>query len=339
MRDVAEAAGVSPTTVSHALNGKGRVDPETVTRIRATAARLGYKPNPTARNLRRGRTGLLGLTNSVDPDMPVTLTDLDHFVRLVTAASATALARGYPLVLAPPADPATLDRSQVDGVIIVDPIADDPLIARANALEIPAITIGREPNTAGDGRWVDNDLAAATTTVLNHLEQAGARRIALLTPPPVHSWGLDIIDGYRDWTARRGVPEHIVVAQGALTANAGYAAVMELLIEADPPDAIHCVIDRYALGALLAAEHLGLRVPQDLLVTAGTDSEATRTASPAVTALELHPEIAGRRAAEFLIACLEEDDPEPHVLIPVDLVPRRSTDNGVLEPSRAGPGA
>ena len=337
MRDVADAAGVSPTTVSHALNGKGRVDPATVARVQAAATRLGYKPNATARNLRQGRTGLLGLTNSVDQDMPVALTDLDHFVRLVTDASATALAHGYPLVLAPPGDRSMLESALLDGMIILDPIANDPLVVAASELGVPVVTVGRDPADDPDaGFWVDNDLYAATVLALDHLAAQGAERISLMTPPPVHSWGVDMIGGYSAWTTQHGRRESIAIADGALTESAGYTAALELLDGPEPPDAIHCVIDRYALGTVLAARHLGRRVPEDMLVTAGTDSEATRTASPPLTSLELHPETAGRLAAELLIARLEQRPVEPHTIIPVDLVARRSTTRQVRAPRSPG---
>ena len=324
--DVAAAAGVSPTTVSHALSGKGRVDPATVTRVRDVATRLGYTPNQTARNLRRGRNGLIALMKSVDPDMPTGLTDLDHFVRLVIAASETALARGYPLILAPPGDPAALDRTPLDGIIILDPVTNDPLLRYARVHEVPTVTIGRDPGAdRGTGNWVDNDLGQATESMLDHLEARGAEHVALITSPPVHSWGIDIVDGYRAWASRRSMPERIVVAGGTPTESAGYAAATELLTGGDRPDAIHCVIDRYALGTLLVAQMLGLRVPADLLVSAGTDSEPIRTATPTVTALELHPEIARRCAAEILISQLEEGTTRQQLVVPADLIPRLST--------------
>jgi DNA-binding LacI/PurR family transcriptional regulator len=330
LRDVADAAGVSATTVSHALSGKGRVDPATAERVREAADRLGYRPNPTARNLRRGRTGLLGLVNSVDPNLPVALTDLEHFVRLVSAASATALGRGYPLVLAPPADLATFERAPVDGLIILDPIAQDPLIAHAQRLKVPAVTVGRDPTRSADeGCWVDNDLVAATVTALDHLHAAGAARIAFITPPPVHSWGVDMIDGYRAWASDHGSYERIATAEGGLTESAGHTAALALLGDPEPPDAIYCAVDRYALGAVLAARACSLQIPDDLLLVAATDSQITHNAKPPLTALDLHPEQAGHEAVELIIECLEGQPEHPRLTITTDLVERQSTRRSV----------
>lgn len=323
---MAAAAGVSATTVSHALSGKGRVDPDTAERIRATAQRLGYRPNPTARNLRRGRTGLLGLVNSVDPHLPVALTDLEHFVRLVSAASATALSRGHPLVLAPPADLATFDRAPVDGLIVVDPIAHDPALAHARRLAIPAVTVGRDPTSdPHDGCWVDNDLAAASFVALDHLHAVGAARIAFITPPAVHSWGVDMLQGYQQWSHEHGQYERVVIAEGGLTESAAYAAATAVLSDPHPPDAIYCAVDRYALGTVLAAQARDLRIPEDLLVIAATDSEITRTAQPPLSALDLHPEDAGCRAVELIISYLEGSTEPQQLTIATDLIVRQST--------------
>ncbi len=325
---MAAAAGVSVTTVSHALSGKGRVDPETVVRVREAAERLGYSPNAAARNLRRGRSGLLGLLNSVDPGMPIAIADLDHFVRLVNAAAATALGRGFMLVLAPPADAARLDMAPIDALVVLDPVAHDPALAYAVARGIPVVSTGRDPTAdPATGVWVDNDLVAATTLALNHLAGRGARRVALVVPPAVHSWGFDMLDAYRSFAARRGQAELIAVVQGTPTETAAAEEIVLLLSGPEPPDALHCVVDRFALGALLAAARLGLRVPEDLLITSGTDSEAMRTSSPPVTAVDLRPEAIGAQIVSLLIDALDHGSvTDPRVIVPTAFFTRASTE-------------
>jgi DNA-binding LacI/PurR family transcriptional regulator len=327
IRDVAAAAGVSVTTVSHALSGKGRVDPDTAARVREAAQRLGYSPNAAARNLRRGRSGLIGLLNSVDPGMPIAIADLDHFVRLVDAAAATALARGYMLVLAPPADPVRLDSAPIDAMVVLDPVADDPALAYAASRGIPVVSTGRDPTSdPNTGVWVDNDLVGATTLALDHLARQGAQRIGLVVPPSVHSWGFDMLDAYRAFAARRGQPELIAVVQGTPTETAAADEIVRLLGGAAPPDALHCVVDRFALGALLAAARLGLRVPEDLLITSGTDSEAMRTATPPVTALDLRPAEIGAQTISLLIDALEHGGvAAERVIVATEFVERGST--------------
>ena len=327
IRDVARAAGVSTTTVSHAINGKGRVDAETRARVVAIAQELGYRANRTAVNLLHRRTGVLALTLSAPDGVTVGLMELDFFVRFVNAATAAALDRGYALILAPPSGASSFDAVDVDGGIVIDPVGRDPLLAVLERRGIPAVTSGRDPTRPEtEGAWVDNDLAASTRMLLDHLVDAGARSIGLVAPPAVYSYGVDYRRGYEEWCAARGAEPRIAEASHGLTETAGYEAAIRLL-SADPrPDAIFAALDRYALGTLLAASARGLRVPADLLVAGGTDSELTRNANPPITGLDLHPERSGRRAVEMLVARIEDPAlPERPVRLPAELVPRAST--------------
>jgi DNA-binding LacI/PurR family transcriptional regulator len=95
--DVARGAGVSPTTVSHALNGKGAVRPATRARVLRTAKRLGYLPNSAARNLRSGRTMTLGLMFPREE-----FSGVEYYLELASAAAQAAFARDYGVLLIPP---------------------------------------------------------------------------------------------------------------------------------------------------------------------------------------------------------------------------------------------
>ena len=327
IRDVARVAGVSTTTVSHAINGKGRVDADTRARVIAIAEHLGYRANPTAVNLLRRRTGVLALTLSAPEGMAVGLMELEFFVRFVNAATAAALDRGYALILAPPSGASSFDAVDVDGGIVIDPVADDPLLRVLERRGIPAVTSGRDPaRPENEGAWVDNDIVASTHALLDHMVDAGARSIGLVAAPTVYSYGIDYLRGYEEWCAASGAEPLIADAANALTETAGYEAAARLLAADPRPDGIFAALDRYALGTLLAASARGLRVPDDLLVAGGTDSERARTADPPITALDLHPERNGRHAVEMLIARIEDPaPPERPVIVPADVVPRAST--------------
>src|SRR4051812_37283881 len=101
IRDVAAAAGVSITTVSDALNGKGRLPEATRQHVRETADRLGYRPSAAARTLRTGRSGLIGLMLTTYGDEPFTFTEIPYFAQMTNAATSAALAHGYGLVVLP----------------------------------------------------------------------------------------------------------------------------------------------------------------------------------------------------------------------------------------------
>lgn len=328
IKEVAAAAGVSVTTVSHALNGKGRLPEETRERVRRIADQLGYRPNATARNLVVGRTGLLGLAVSQQSGAPLAVTDFAYFAQLMMAASTEAIANGYALVLAP-GDAALNPQAgiAVDGAIIVDPVRGDPVVAQLQRAGIAVVTAGRLPG--GDDRacWVDNDHIAGTTSMLDHLERRGARRIALMTSALDISYTFDVEHAYRAWCAQRGAEPLVKQAAQDLTERAGYAAASELLALPDPPDAIFATYDRLAFGSLLAADARGVRVPDDLLLaTTATESEAPDHARPSLTTLDLHPEEIGRSAAGLLVELLEEQEPvRRHVNVPHRVIARAST--------------
>lgn len=327
IKEVAQAAGVSVTTVSHALNGKGRLPEETRERVRRIADELGYRPNATARNLVVGRTGLLGLAVSQAGGAPFAAADFAYFAQLMMAASTEAIAMGYALVLAP-ADGA-LDPTSgiaVDGAIIVDPIRDDPLLAELHRAGIPVVTTGRRPDD-GDGCWVDNDHVAGTRSMLDHLRRRGARRIALMTSPIEISYTLDVERAYREWCAEHGVEPLVNATAAELTERAGFAAAEELLALPEPPDAIFATYDRLAFGTLLAAQARGVGVPDDLLLaTTATESQAPQQARPPLTTLNLHPLEIGRAAARLLVDLVEGRRPaRPRIYVPHRVVARAST--------------
>lgn len=326
IKEVAAAAGVSVTTVSHALNDKGRLPEATRQRVRAVADQLGYRPNATARNLVVGRTGLIGLVVSQHGGPPFAVTDFAYFGQLMLAASTAAIGEGYALVLAP-ADGALAPQGgiAVDGAIIVDPVRDDPLVAALARAGITVVTTGR---MLGDDRscWVDNDHMAGTRAMLDHLQRCGAERIALMTSPLEISYTFDVERAYRDWCSRARVEPLVKAPELGLSERAGYAAAGELLSLPEPPDAIFATYDRLAYGTLMAAEARGVRVPDELLLaTTATESQAPEQARPALTTLNLNPEEIGRAAAGLLIALLDDEQPARHVVVPHRVVVRSST--------------
>ena len=132
IRDVAREAGVSVTTVSHALNGKGRLNPETRERVREVADRLGYRPNPAARSLVSGRTGLIAAVPSLPSGLDIEFSEFAFFSELIAAATGVAVGRDNALVVSPPAaDWFVWDRVPLDGVIVIEPVTGESELRRS----------------------------------------------------------------------------------------------------------------------------------------------------------------------------------------------------------------
>lgn len=336
IREVAAQAGVSTTTVSHALNGKGRIAPETRRRVREIADRLGYVPNATARNLAGGRTGLIGIAVAQTGEGNFAVSDYDYFAELISAASVVALDWGYALMLAAPAREDAWSTTAVDGAIVVDPIDGDPVVERALGAGWPLVTTGRIPGSGRDC-WVDNDHLSGTRAMLDHLAARGAERIALLASPATTSYAVDSLSAYEEWCAERHREPMVAVARGDLTEGAGFEMTTKLLRRRRPPDAMHSTLDRLALGALLAAPTQGLSVPRDLLVSGCTDSAAGKWARPGLTTLELNPAQIGTAAVEMLAALIEGREPEARqVHIPTSILARGSTKRRVSRANGRG---
>lgn len=326
IRDVAREAEVSVTTVSHVLNNKGRVSSETRTRVRRVAANLGYQPSRSAQNLVNRRTGLLGLVVSSGSWEGMQRGTLHYFTQLMMGATTSAMSNGYALASLPAEK--SLDHSfDLDGVIVVDPVSDDPLIQRLTETNVPHVTTGRDLTNSEATNWIDNDHSHGARLVLDHLYSQGARRIVLLCPAINISFIRDMEQAYRGWSAERGLNSSIVYTQEDSMERAGYDAVSNLLSQQVPPDAIFAVYTPLAFGAATAAAAAGVRIPEDLMVVMTATEELTtyQGTGSQITSLDLHPERLGHEAARLLMARIEGHKTDLPYLIEPDLSIREST--------------
>jgi DNA-binding LacI/PurR family transcriptional regulator len=332
IQDIAREANVSITTVSHALNGKGRLSPEIRERVRLVAERLGYRANPQARGLATGRTMTLAVQVG-SPQAEVLMPDFRYFAELLNAASARALKLGYGLLLAPAgASPGLIGELAIDGAIIVDPTGEEALLERT---DVPRVTTGRAPGDADDVAWVDNDQRAGARMVLDHFARTGRSRPALLTTSGRQSYVEDAVAEYLDWCREHDF-EPLVGRVGEVpTEAAATPAAAGLLSRRPRPDAIYATLDRMAVGALIACRSAGLSVPEDLAVAAITDTYVLRSADPPVTALDLNAPRIGREAVELLVGLVEGEEPSRAVTVPSRLVKRTSTQG--TGPTTTGP--
>lgn len=327
IRDIAREARVSITTVSHALNGKGRMPESTRRRVREAAERLGYQANLQARGLALGRSMTLAV-QIASGNAEVIIPDVAYFIELLNAASARALERGYGLVLAPPrANHENVHRLQVDGAIVVDPTGAETMLADSS---LPVVTTGRTPYCRTP--WIDNDHVAGTRVVLDHLSEHGYQRPALLTRVTEQSYVLDSLDAYRAWCAERGCDPLIEHVAGMPSEAVASEAARRLLAGRQPADAIFATLDTLAVGAAIAARELGRHVPREVGIAALTDSPILRTVQPTITALDLHAEAIGHGAVDLLLTLVEEEEgtgkekaAPRSVIVPTALIAREST--------------
>ncbi|MBL3699055.1 LacI family transcriptional regulator [Leucobacter luti] len=320
IKDVAKAAGVSPTTVSHALNGKGVVRRETVERIERIAAEVGYRPSAIARGLQNSRLGLLALVirplHSLDTFLPE---GVDYFLRMAGAASLAALDRGYSLMLIddPTRPDAPLSATAADAYIVTEPFENDPVLSMLSERNIPFVSVGSDPARPGQFFELATRDWEEALLVLDHLAAAGGTRVALLTGTDQNAWNRESQDAYLDWCARRGQTPDLAAFPEVEGEGVGEAAAERFFGAAGThPDAVFCLTGRHAAGLNAAVAARGIRVPEELLIAAGSGAIQNRMSKPSVTTLDLHPEGIAARAVEVAVLLAEGRPPEGPLEVP-----------------------
>ncbi len=310
IRDVARRAGVSPTTVSHTFSGNGVVSPETQARVRAAAAALGYHPDVVASGLRRSRLGVIGLVlrPAVGAE-PAELADVDYFPRFAGAAALTSLAHGYALMLV--ADPtvpgAPVTAYACDGIIVTDPVADDPLTAAMRASGTPYTLVGADIDDPDDEHVVDIATVLIADRVLDHLADVGVEHPALVVGTEPIEWSVLTERRYRERMQAAGVEPVVLRVPERAPREAALAAADELLALPERPDGVYCMTSDHARGVVDRFVERGIRVPDDIAVVCGSDAESLRSAVPTITVVDLQPEALGRQAAAALLRRLEPE--------------------------------
>ncbi len=309
IRDVAAAANVSPTTVSHALNGKGVVKRETVERIRAVAEQIGYSPSAIARGLRNSRLGTLALVirpfTTLDSFIPE---GVDYFLRTAGSASLVAMEHGYSLMLVgdPGKPDSPLSARAADAYIVTEPFENDPVLTILDQQRVPFVSVGADPARRDAFVTIEARAVEQARAAFEHLRSAGARRIALVTGTDRNVWNLDSQAAYAAWCEELGQEPLLLTVPEAQGEDAGDIVLDRFFTGRGPrPDAFHCLTGRHASGVAAAAIRRGIAVPADLLVMAGSGSLQNQMLSPTVTAFDLRPELIAQQAVE-VAACLAE---------------------------------
>ena len=328
INDVARAAGVSPTTVSHALNGRGQVDARTRERVEQAALALRYRPNRHAQRLRTGEAHMIVLLSSMPFAVAGGSSRLGFLMEIAAVAATSALTRGLALVLAPPMETGSLplDSLDVDGALVVEPSARDANIDHMKKRGLAVVSIGRQPGARHPVPYVDIRSADTARLLLDHLQAQGARRIALLIGSERRNSYIETEEVYRSVAGERGMAAIVVTAEETTGEEGGRAATLELLRRHPDIDGICAPVDAFAVGALQALNEAGRRVPKDVVVATRYDGTRARTSGPPLTAVDLHLDRVAHEAIELLLEHLRGDTARRVVEGPApDLIVRASS--------------
>lgn len=322
--DVAEAAGVSQSTVSRALAGSPTITDETRGRVERAASRLGYHIDARAARLRSGRTGTLAIVVIGRAGMDPTRVSAFHYA-LLGSTCAAAAERGYQSLVSFQSEPGAFNwnftaEGQADGVIVMGTGVNREAWADLRRSDpIGPVALWGAP--FDDGRWVRADNRAGARLAVERLLAAGHRRIAFVgTVDAVHPQFAERYHGYCDALRQAGLSAwQPLGVPGDDRIEGGRAAVAALLALPEPPDAILAASDAIALGVLETLDRAGIAVPEAFGVIGFDGLAAGELSHPPLTTIE--PDFA--EAGRCLVRRVCEEDVGGS-RIPVRLVDRSS---------------
>ncbi|MBD9529538.1 substrate-binding domain-containing protein [Paracoccus sp. PAR01] len=322
--DLAKAAGVSVTTVSHAFSGRRHVDPETRKTIHALAEQIGYHPSSTARALRSGRTGTIALASSMPFAVAAGPSRLGFLMEIAASAAMSALTRDLALCLIPPHPSAqSYGTADFDGLILIEPMRDDPLVAHFEQRKTPIVSIGTVPGRP-DIPAVDLQSFDTATLLLSHLAQTGCRQIAALVGASSRTSQIESVLAYDAFVTNHGGAVTLLRLDEAQGEDIAYHETLRLLRDNRDIDGIFAAIDAFATGAVRAALELGLSIPGQLRLATRYDGLRAKLSQPPLTAVNLHLPTLAEEAIHLLLDRIEGKSRVVHAPLP-DLIIRQSS--------------
>lgn len=331
IKDVAKRAGVSTTTVSHVINKTRFVAEETRNAVWEAIKALHYSPSAVARSLKVNHTKTLGLL--------ATSSEAPYFAEIIEAVENQCFERGYTLILGNAHNDLQKQRAylsmmaqkRVDGLLVMcSEYPDDLLQMLEENRNIPMVVMdwgesrGDFTDTVQDNAFHGGYLAG------RYLIERGHRDIGAIPGQMERNTGGGRHAGFLQAMQEAGIsvrPEWIV--QGDFEPESGYQAMQQILNQKQRPTAVFCGGDIMAMGAICAADEMGLRVPQDISVIGYDNVRNARYFTPALTTVHQPKAQLGEKALEMLLDRITSKREEPQTIeVQPTLIERRSVADG-----------
>jgi LacI family transcriptional regulator len=319
--DVAAAAGVSVATVSKAVNGRYGVAPQTVDRVLAVVADLGYESSLIASSMRSRQTGVIGvLVADFEPFSAEILKGVGQALRdspydLLAYSGSHGIAEGWE----------RRSLSRLSGTLIDGAIMVTPTVVNVGT-EVPLVAI--DPHTGpADLPTVEADSFGGAIQATRYLIELGHTRIGFIAGRTDLRSSIARDAGYRRAMADAGLTvDPGLVGSGSYRQDAVRLAALEMLARPDRPTAVFAANDLSALEIVRVAAELGLDVPRDLSVVGFDDVPEASAASPALTTVRQPMQTLGAEAARMLLSLMQGDALKgTHLKLPTRLVLRGTT--------------
>lgn len=330
MHDVANAANVSISTVSHVINGTRNVRPETRQRVLDAMQQVSYRHNAIASSLRSNQTRVLGVLvpNSANP----------FFAEIISGIESACFDAGYNILMGnanddPEREIAYLEvliSRQVDGILLISAGAHTKSLELINGYQKPVVMVDRSSSIAHvDEIYTDNYNGGLLAT--QYLLGLGHRHIACISGPSFLTPSADRVRGYKAalTAANIAIDERMIVT-GNFQHDGGYIACQQLLQQNVRPTAVFACNDMMAVGALCAIQESGLHIPNHISVIGYDDIPLAAYTSPRLTTISQPAQELGQLAAKKLLQRLTDEKntnghaSDEYTVLPVKLQERES---------------
>lgn len=316
IKDVAQLAGVSITSASYALNGRGTLSTVTRQRILEAAEKLNYHPNAFARNLKNPKTRTIGVF--------ITRFGGSFYEEILEGIHETILETDYELIVCPESRPVhkILTQRQVDGAIIFDSKIQSETLLRLVSKRFPIVVLDRYIEADYVLSLLVNN-AQGVQDAFYHLYNQGARKLTFISGVE------DSIDNAERKEAFLHEAECndllVDCFSGNFTEKSGYDNAQAIIQSGRLPEAVFCANDQMAIGFLKAMQECHLQAPRDIAVVGFDDIPIAQYFHPSLSTIQASRLTWGSSAVVQLIDYLENGNPFRQHRIPTRFIPRESS--------------
>lgn len=322
--DIARELGVSKTTVSRAISGKGRIGKETVERVNEYIRKYNYKPNVIAKGLAQSKTYNIGMIMPGEYE----LVDLPFFQKCLMGVCEVASAKDYDVIVSAVngSDYSQLERvmdnHKVDGFILSRTLVEDTPAKMLKEREFPFVAIGTSAEQ--DIIQVDNDHRGGCRELTSILLSRGIGRIALVGGNRNHVVTQNRLKGYMEaYEEQNRHPDRKLIYMEAENRTRIEQIVDDLLPR--KADCIVCMDDSICAGVLAKLRKERVRVPQDIKVASFYNSTILENNNPSVTSLQFDVLELGRTACQTLLNMIDGKETEKRILLGYEVTLKEST--------------
>ncbi len=301
IRDVAEKAGVSTTTVSHVINKTRFVSENLVNRVDDAIRELNYQPSGLARSLRTKASGSLGV---IIPD-----NTNPFFAEVVRGIEDYCFKQGYSVFLCnSDGDPdkeynyiKLLREKSIDGMLLVSTGNDQESLDLLEQGKIPKVIIDREVESVNSDLVLVDNLSGGYKAT-KHLLDLGHTRIGCITGSSQVTPSGQRLEGYVKALGEKGISvDDSLIETGDFKSQSGGNCLLKLIQKPEPPTAVFACNDLMAIGALAAARQLNIDVPRDLSIVGYDDIAMASMITPGLTTIAQPKRELGETSANLLL--------------------------------------